>query len=487
MSALLPFDPLKFVQEIVVVVGVTVALVLGWAYRARILQAATGDDRIHADCLDFLWYACCQGCGLCTGEWTRCFTVWACCPRRIRGSNLIKLWGQCCGLTPYTVEIKNIVAGDLPYDGNQGDFYLVVENAANPPMMSSLAEEKHPKVVHFPEVMTIRLRWSHLEESLRITVKELNIVGSRDVCQCRIDPMHILDWCEQPHERTKRFEMKPIDHTLVRETPAWILLEFDHPTEARDLENFHGNMSTVRTSTREGHYQDTPLDRFKRDYMLLDANGHAMDEVPEEDLQEIQRLRACASSGYWFCNFTTIVVIITYVVLRAYVASCHREYRFLTMAYMNNVEFPVGPHKLDRLVAKCETQVLRDGAELGTPCRPDADDIMGLCSQNSTGGHFPGAQERPTAFSGVIRHRLGVKAGVPCLPGVCVWRNKLVKLDFYCIGACIGLVVMNCLFHFCMKTVMQQRKQTKTLRRLERTRRAQEHMDKEDAKSGFLF
>eukprot|EP00408_Alexandrium_pacificum_P004032 CAMPEP_0171211462 /NCGR_PEP_ID=MMETSP0790-20130122/29635_1 /TAXON_ID=2925 /ORGANISM="Alexandrium catenella, Strain OF101" /LENGTH=420 /DNA_ID=CAMNT_0011677127 /DNA_START=100 /DNA_END=1358 /DNA_ORIENTATION=+ len=336
--------------------------------------------------------------------------MWACCPKRLRGANLVQVFGQCLGLTPYTVEIKNIVAGDLPYESSHGDFYLVVENAANPPMMSSLAEEKHPKVVHFPEVITIRLRWSHLEESLRITVRELNIVGSRDVCFCRIDPMHILDWCDDPNERIKRFEMKPVDHNTVFDTPAWILLEFDHPTEARDLENFHGSINTVRTSTRDGHYKDTPLDRFKRDYMLLDNNGHAMDEIPEEDLREIQRLKACAFSGFHFLNLVTVAVVVAYTSTRAYLASCYKDYRWLTTAYKSGVDFPIGVHALKRLALGCKAKVARDGAALGSPCRPTTEDILGLCRSNATGGHFPGAQDRPTAFGDFARQRLGLKS-----------------------------------------------------------------------------
>lgn len=471
---LLGFDPLQFVNEIVVISAVTVTLVLAWVNRGRVLQALTGDDRIHGDCLDFVWCFCCQGCGFCTGDWTRCLTRCFCCPKRIRGTNLVKVFGQWFGLTTYAVELKNIVVGDLPFN-HHGDFYLVVECQANPPMMSSLAEEKLPKVVHFPEVITLRLRWSPLEEQVRITVRELNILGSHDLCQCRIDAVHILDWCSSPMERMKRFEMKTLDHSLVRETPPWILLEFDFPTETRDLEHFHGNVSTVRTATRDGHYRDTPLERFKRDYVLLDANGHPMDEPPERDLQEIATLRSYASTGFWCCNFWNLALVASYCVVRAYLTSCHTGYKYVTMALMKGVKFPVTVHKLHQIAKACYMEVQEFGNEFGTPCKPNATQIQGLCNYDAEDGRYPEGQERPKAFGIFFRERLNLhNLGLPCVQGVCRAHDRMVHIDLLLIGACIAFAILNCCFHSCMHQTIAERKRTRQHKRVEQARAMQE-------------
>lgn len=481
----LGFDPLKIINEVLVVAVAVTAVVVLWVNRARVLQAATGDDRIHADCLDFMWMTCCNCCGICTGDWTRCFTKCSFCPRRLRGRNLLRAWGQCFGLTPYTVELKNIVVGDLPLNSNCGDFYLVVENASNPPMMSSLAEEKHPKVVHFPEVITVRLRASPLEEPLRITVRELNIIGSQDLCQCRLDPMHILDWCDSPSEQIKRFEMKCLDHEIVRETPAWILLEFDNPQEVRDLDNFR-NLGTVRTATRDGLYQDTPLDKFKKDYVLLDANGHAMDEVPEDDLKDMERLASIMAAGTWFLNLVTCTAIVTFLTVRVYVTSCHHQYKRMTMAVMSQPKFKkIGFKQLDRIVENCSMVVERDGPEKGTPCLPNSDQVMELCFRNSS-TKYPEEQPRPQAFEGLLRHRLGFKMGLPCLEGACQWHDRLVTLNMACIGGCIGLVLLTCLFRGIMGSLMKWKKKQRTAKRIEYSKQLREHMSQRGAARTFF-
>ncbi|CAK0814988.1 unnamed protein product, partial [Prorocentrum cordatum] len=133
-------------------------------YRDRVLVVLTGDDRIHGTSLDFVWWFFFRCCGMCTGDWTRCLTRSCLCPcKRIRGQNLVNVVGRYLGLTHYTVELKNIVVGDLPWTG-PGDFFLQVECEANPPINSSLAQSKEPKVVHFPELVTLHLRWSHFEQ-----------------------------------------------------------------------------------------------------------------------------------------------------------------------------------------------------------------------------------------------------------------------------------------------------------------------------------
>jgi len=257
----------------------------------------------------------------------------------LRRKNLKKLFAQCFGFTSYSVELKNIVVGDLPFDG-RGDFYLCVECASNPTMVTSLAEDKLPKVVHFPEIITLKIRNSPLEENVRITVKELHVFGSSELCVVNLNAMQILHWTWSAHdddqsERMKRFEMKPLSAEITRESPAWILLEFDEPMEARDIDNLR-QVDMIRTATKSGtspqRYDETDIATYKSQYYLLDTTGHAIDEPLEKDLSEIRRLRVCAVWCFHFWNTWTFLLVTAYASFRVYVWSCYRRFSWLTMA-----------------------------------------------------------------------------------------------------------------------------------------------------------
>lgn len=480
MAALLGFDPLQLVSEVAVICAVAVAGALAWKYRDRILMAVTGDDRIHASSLDCVWFACFRCCGTCTGDWTRCLTRWPCCPTRARGANLVKVCGQCCGITTYTVELKNIVVGDLPYD-KRGDFFLVVECAANPPMMSSLAEEKLPKVVHFPEIITLRIRWSPLEKSVRIAVKELNMLGSDELCHCFISAMSILDWSEDPNEKMKRFEMKQLKQGMERETPAWILLEFDQPHEARDLDNFHGQINTVRTATRDGHYTDTSVGMFKRDYLLLDAEGQPMEEPLEEDVQEMQNLRACRDCFVSCCTLWTCMLIALFSITRAYAWSCYRRYQWITMAYMSKAHFPISAADIKHLVEKCDSEVGGTAVASGIPCNPNATNIMEICIPKGLGGSYPEKQPLPRAFAWTARD-----FGIPCLTGVCGVHEHLPAYDAPVIGGCILLALLGCCCKMRIDNALYRKKRDRLHEKVQHTRRVQEHMASQSRSLGVF-
>merc|ERR1712048_793291 len=115
-------------------------------------------------------------------------------------------------------------------------------------MVTSLAEDSKPKVVHFPEILSLRMRQSPFEAKVRIVVKELNVFGFQELCECHISAMNVCDWATDEQEQIKRIEMKPLNLEFEADTPPWILVEFSEPTEVRDLESLHGNTTVVRTT-----------------------------------------------------------------------------------------------------------------------------------------------------------------------------------------------------------------------------------------------
>jgi len=325
-------DPVRGIQEVLVLVALVVLLLVAWRYRARVLVLVTGDDRLHGTCLDFVWWFFFRCCGTCTGDWTRCMTRSWPCPKRIRGLNMVNVVGRYFGLTHYTVELKNIVIGDLPWRG-PGDFFLQVECDANPPVNSSLAQSKQPRVVHFPEVVTLHLRWSYFEQQVRITVRELGLMGSTKVCSVRFRACDVVDWSHSaPAERAKRVKMKAEAESEHIVTAPWIHLEFDEPREGRDLDHFHHNSSVVRTALRTGHYQDDSVSQFKQNHALLDPNGNPMQEPLEEDIEGLHRCRECLVGMSSFCNIVVSMTVVVYVLLRGYVYSCDQRYRWLARA-----------------------------------------------------------------------------------------------------------------------------------------------------------
>jgi len=118
-------------------------------------------------------------------------------------------------------------------------------------MRTSVAEDRLAKVIHFPEVLTVRVRHCFLEENVRITVLCLNVVGSEELCTITMSAMNVIDWARDPSERIKRFQLKTVNHNNIdRETPAWLLVEFGEPIEVRDLDNVR-SVDTIRTTTHD--------------------------------------------------------------------------------------------------------------------------------------------------------------------------------------------------------------------------------------------
>jgi len=465
------FDPLKFVEEIVVICVVLVALALIWQYRARVLLSLTGDDKLHGNCLDCLWFGIFQCCGRCTGEWTRCLTVCPCFPPKWRRKNLVKAFGQLLGFNSHNVELKNIVVGDLPFDG-RGDFYLSVSCSSNPDMVTSLAEEKLPKVVHFPEILTLKLRNSPLEGSVCITIKELNVLGSQELCQVHINPMSILHWSWDANEKMKRFEMKTLDISIERETPPWILLEFDEPQEVREIENLR-DADIVRTATKDNRYEEVDLKTYKQQYALLDPSGHAMDEPMEEDLSEIRQLRSCAAWCFACWNCWTTLLVIAYIGFRMYVWSCYRRFSWLTMARLNkgqsDITFPISFPDMENIGQQCQAEVEGTGLE-GVPCNPNVTQVDEICNEPDNGGTFfqTTQQPWPRAFSGYqwLEDITGNnQVGIKCFHGLCDFRTELVKWEFSLIFLCVFLVLSNCGVRFCCNSWIRQRRASKQRQR----------------------
>jgi hypothetical protein len=372
----------------------------------------------------------------------------------VHGKNLVVALGRVLGFQSHTIELRNIVVGDIPFDG-RGDFYLSIECSSNPPMVTALQEEKLPKVIHFPEIITLKVKNSPLEPRVRIVVKELNVLGSNEICDMHISATSLTDWGNNsdPKERTMRFEMRPIDGSIEHETPAWILLEFGEADDVRGIDNFHkenevrtwvpaahetvrmsGSQAAVyaangqdmkdwSTSTRQN--VDLKMKPFKGHYMLIDETGNFVQEPKEDDLEKYASMRRRAICMFSFCQCLVYVTIIVYLTFRFYVWSCYRHFKWVTIATLNGKTFPMSTSALHNEVKYCHQMTDGTGVQSGaSPCRPNATQVVNICENPPPG-------PRPGAFKLLLNEYLNIDIdhGVRCFDGICKFRNDLVEWD----------------------------------------------------------
>jgi hypothetical protein len=264
------------------------------------------------------------------------------------------------------------------------------------------------------------------------------------------------------------------------------LLEFDQPSEARDLEHFHGNINTVRTATRDGHYQETHIEQFKHDYQLLDHTGHAIQEPLEEDLRHIARLRYCGNCLYGACQFWYLIAILGYSTVRFYTWSCYHHFEWITMASLQNMTFPISHHSLKVMATTCSTKVDGTGITPGTvPCRPSEAQVLDVCRPAEMGGHFPAKQPRPTALSGIADEWFGLDVnGVPCKVGVCEFRDHLVKYDKLVMVGFVVMIVLICCFRTCCNGFIRSSRGSLQRERAESTKMMRDMITQQRGKGG---
>jgi hypothetical protein len=384
------------------------------------------------------------------------------------------------GMATQNIEVKNIVVGDLPYDSSRGDFYVSISVATNPDMVTALQEEKMPKTVHFPEILTLKLRDSPLEPRVVFTVKELNIAGSETLCDCVLSAGSIIDWAKDS-EPLKRFQMRPLNSDIERETPPWIAMEFGYPTENRQLEALPSVWSFLRVRTwlppmdqqsrmaaeqmrvansQNGRnaaikggimtsdgsilgtrtLQEDNIQSFKYKYVLLDDSGNPIEEPDEIDLDRIHRMRSCVGYVLCCCDMIVFLLIAGYAAFRFYVWSCYRQFRWITMYQMlyNNISAvtPVATHALRKTKEMCHDSVRGTGIAEGAPCRPSANQTLFICENISE-------TNRPEAFVALAQEYLGWDTfkGFSCFHGICALRDRL-PTTMVAVTTCIALILL---------------------------------------------
>jgi len=341
-------------EEIELIAISVVAIYLAFRFRSRIIQLVTGDDRIHADGFDSVWYTCCRCCGTCTGDWSRyisCCPCWSAC--HLHNQNLVDAFGRWSGLLQWQIRVHSIVVGDLPID-SPAYYYVVFEVGEDPPQHTAVSPLSNPKVIKFHGECILRVRDASLDNSVRVVVKEMRTIGSAALCEMYVRPDHLLDWASRPGGTTMRFQLKPCSgaDTFL---PSWMLMTFDlsKPWE-EDLSSpwseaaisFHGSRGS---SDRTFH----SVQDLKSSHPLMNEHGIEVREPAEFEVAKFQSLLRTQRGVMRFCRYFVVLLIIASLLFRTAVTTCYREYKRVLVLQQHGVQFPPETRTMNWVLERC--------------------------------------------------------------------------------------------------------------------------------------
>jgi len=328
-----------------------IALILVIRNHRRVLFLLTGEEHVRLQVADAFWVACCRCGGFCDGEWTR-YLSHACCfwHKGLRGANLKRGLGQMLGILPIPIRVSNIVVGDLPTHANTSDFYVSIEVGTNPHQITSVAEDFNPKVVHFSETMTLRVKFTPLESNIRFVVKELGTLGSSELCECYINPMLMMKW-RYSQKGPMRFRMEPLERNQdgVFPIPPWILLDIGAEPEWIPSSGSKIRIMEMSSGTAR---EFTPRE-FKSKYTLLNTFGMATHEPDENKVGNLDRAKRLRTSVEQLHCFALIVISVFFFIARWYTFTCYRGYVHIEVLRSNGLAFPVEPFIKRHYIEQC--------------------------------------------------------------------------------------------------------------------------------------
>lgn len=331
----------------------------------------TGDSKIHWNRFDSAFWCCFRCCGLTSGEWTRSLSgaickceVWPLFSRRHAGRNLVRLLGEWAGLVPTQVLVENVVVGDLPCSWLRSRLYLQVEVGDGPPQVSEVLEDCNPKVAHFQTRFTLAvLRGGSGAPPVRFVIRELRVLGHRDICECHVNQGDIVDWAGagwQSHPQGPlRFRMYPPsvgEGEDARTLPSWIFLEFTIPDESQSSSRVMGSFGLHMALSNGDVIETESAKKFKQEYQLLSSGGDPLppgcepDEDVVDDLQNAKRRQF----RIVHCGVVSVLLFwLAFVVFVSYFGSCWIEWKKIAILVEHDLDFPVAQSEQLRVWDEC--------------------------------------------------------------------------------------------------------------------------------------
>jgi hypothetical protein len=364
------FDVMNAFYNILGVVLLILVVWVIWFKQDAVLMMLTGDSKIHWSRYDSAFWCCFRCCGLSSGEWTRSLSavickceVWPLFSRRYAGRNLIRVLGECLGMVPTQVLVENVVVGDLPCSWLRSRLYLQVEVGDSPPQVSEVLEDCNPKVAHFQTRFTLAvLRGGH-GAPVRFVVRELHMLGHRDICECHVNQWDIIDWSGAGSQSSPkgplRFRMYPPsggDQAAARTLPSWIFLEFTIPDEQPAASRAMGSFGLSMVLSNGDVVETESAKKFKQDYQLLSSGGEPLPpnyEPDEDKVSGLQKTKVQQIRIVRFCVVSVLLFWLGFVLYVSYFASCWVEWKKIAILVEHDLDFPVTQSEQQRVWHEC--------------------------------------------------------------------------------------------------------------------------------------
>mmetsp|Transcript_57011 Transcript_57011/g.161884 ORF Transcript_57011/g.161884 Transcript_57011/m.161884 type:complete len:560 (-) Transcript_57011:7-1686(-) len=356
-------DILAPLQQLLVIAVCLVAAGVIIRFRARFLSLLTGDDRVHGDGFDGVWFVFCRCCGSCTGFWTKYLTCLPCCSLcGLQNRNLVDDFGRWSGILQQQVRVYNIAIGDIPGDGN-AYYYVQFEVGEHPPQCTSVSALSHQKLVRFHGELCLMVRESSLDNPIRVVVKELETLGSPEICEVYIRPEQVIEWAKAEASVPMRFQMNPIHKGRGFELPGWVLMTFEllEPWEE------HGPLNSPPITVRDTHnalHTFASVTDFKSQHPLRNSRGANVHEPLEADVDRYFLLRRNRQLYVKFCPMCLLLALLLFVTAHLSVVSCFRSYKRMLVLHQHGVEFPASREKKTWVLSRCGYSDRPDGKEL---------------------------------------------------------------------------------------------------------------------------
>lgn len=494
------FDPLHNWTQFLVACVLLSLLALIICYWRTLMDWISEDNILRCDRFFLQYWLFLQCCGLCDGEWTRCLSTFCCCCcSDFRGRNLKRMLGEWLGLSPVAVKVQNLMLGGLPrnrdgwFTRKSPDIYIQIQpDELQPTLNTEVITQANIDCVQFTSGFTLLVKNNIKEDPVRICVREMRMVGSRDIADCYICPTRLIAWA---HKKQKvRVQLSPLPgHADSLRTP-WVLLDLSIPGEMKFLRSATGTFNPIVMETKtnnegsdrsvlepsmlEHRFADAEnpgcagsfglctshrpqpdslvllpvqsssdyrmynkFDEFVDRYPLLNEKGLQVTESEDMLGRESMRFRGYVRTSLFFL----VLFIIVYAVGRFYTMTCYQEYRqwlaVKTMSENEEEEFATYGPWYDKVLDRCAFAHV-DAYKLVSnvwakfikttrkECNPPMEEVVNFCSH-----HSKYTNETPQVFQ-----------MIDCLPVICTlddnlhdWdRTVLIVILFWLTMACIG-------------------------------------------------
>lgn len=343
---------------------IAILLVVFALFKERILLGLAGDRKFHGDVLSCMkgalgvaccscgwktWCAPCLGCCHCLelpfshAGCCRCGGAATCQEAVLNFQDAVQ---KVLGLSPRTLIISKVVVGDLPLE-EDGDFYFGIDCGVSPEQRSSV-EESDGYAVQFADNMLCKVRDSHFEQPVNISIWRLHFMAPTKLCEVFLTPRVLFKLLRQTE--TWRIAMHVCDTSAPHAHP-WICFELQEHNGtyiqnqyltlpgSRASESSITAPLTCGVSCRSASIQNlterhASFHEFKMQREnLYDQNMKKIiktDNIDREDDPEAHRV----ANGRWMKRacLGAFFLLVFIMIPRFYIMSCYQQYQWMTVA-----------------------------------------------------------------------------------------------------------------------------------------------------------